>query len=303
MHNNSKPNQRGFTLLELIVVVGVLGLITAMATDFMVNQTNQQRFDTTKLRLEQIRYAIIGDSSRSLNGQPVFSGFIADTGRVPTQLRQLVSNAEYCTTDITKTTKTDCGSDDWYEASDNWKGPYLPITDLNESFTDGWGNNTNYDDSTVTPDPYNFGWFVSAATGSDIEIISLGMNGASGASSSNTMDRSYEDNPSNKRVIYSNQYAGREVSITITNNSSHDPNLFCFDYIAPGGVSGTTSAATISATDVFGIVQITAVSKMPNLASNCSAATSYTASAAIGSAVVAHNLFTLGAKGLEVTIN
>lgn len=290
MYSNSKPNQHGFTLLELIVVVGVLGLITAMATDFMVNQTNQQRFDTTKLRLEQIRYAIIGDSSRSLNGQPVFSGYIADTGEVPTQLRQLVSNAEYCTTDITKTTEADCGSADWHEAPVGWKGPYLPVSGINDDFSDGWGNN----------DPYNYGWSYSApGAGLDILITSLGLDGSVGTSSSNSIDQAYESDAS--MVISASHYAGRDVAININNTSSIDPSLFCYNFVAPGGVSSATSSAVISKTDVFGIVQITSVSQMPNLASNCGDASPY-ASAAVGSAVVAHNLYSLGSGNLEVTI-
>jgi hypothetical protein len=46
--------------------------------------------------MEQIRYAIIGDSSRSLNGSPTISGFIADTGRLPASIENLMSNVAYC---------------------------------------------------------------------------------------------------------------------------------------------------------------------------------------------------------------
>jgi prepilin-type N-terminal cleavage/methylation domain-containing protein len=159
MINLRKKKQTGFTLLELIVVIGLLGLVTSLASDFVINETNQQRFETTKQRMEKIRYAIIGDSSRSLNGQPTISGFIADTGRVPASIENLMSNVAYCsvptafnqvdcvalaaypsTSDATwnigycsddnQLTETNCVAQDeeWNDGDVNWKGPYLRPT-------------------------------------------------------------------------------------------------------------------------------------------------------------------------------
>ncbi|WP_421867237.1 prepilin-type N-terminal cleavage/methylation domain-containing protein [Motiliproteus sp.] len=293
MHSN-KPNQQGFTLLELIVVVGVLGLITAMATDFMVNQTNQQRFDTTKLRLEQIRYAIIGDSSRSLNGQPAFSGYIADTGRVPSQLRQLVSNDAYCTSDDSLTEAV-CGAD-WFGGASNWKGPYLPISNGNDYLLDGWGNGSS--------DRYNFGWSYSGSAGSDITITSLGMDGSNGSSSTNAVDQSYEADQS--LTILAWQYAGRNVDVGLTNNSADNDAYFCLVTQEPGGGSqtidlNTTPAPTISATDVFGLVDLDIYKKDGVETDDCSAISLHASSSVVP--VIAHNLYSLGAGDLEVTIN
>ena len=88
--NQSRTFGTGFSLLELLVVVSLLGML-ALATTVMVDNTDdQQRFELTRTRLQQIRTAIIGDPSRTFNGEPVLSGFAMDMGRLPANINELV---------------------------------------------------------------------------------------------------------------------------------------------------------------------------------------------------------------------
>jgi prepilin-type N-terminal cleavage/methylation domain-containing protein len=196
--NFNKQKNAGFTLLELVVVVAVMGLISTMAMDVYTDNTNQIRYDLTKKRVEEIRYAIIGDDSRS---QLTISGFIADTGSVPTELRQLIME-EYCDQDPWYNTEATCNGagNTWIKQQDNnWQGPYLIayatelfsrkvgtdyIGKVLPVFRDGWGRtirNTvdNTTDSTQMDqqieDMKNFGWNFNEASG-DITVQSYGLD-------------------------------------------------------------------------------------------------------------------------------
>jgi prepilin-type N-terminal cleavage/methylation domain-containing protein len=137
MSNNTRRLENGFTLLELIVVIALLGLVSSLATDFMVSETNQQRYETTQQRMEKIRYAIIGDVSRTLNGQPDISGFVNDMGRLPNSLDELVNEPTDC--DLIKAGDQSCTAVFSGNLSRmvGWQGPY---TDSRTASTDGWGN-------------------------------------------------------------------------------------------------------------------------------------------------------------------
>jgi prepilin-type N-terminal cleavage/methylation domain-containing protein len=249
---NSKRKNAGFTLLELVVVVAVMGLISSMAMDVYTDNTNQARYDLTKKRVEEIRYAIIGDDSRSLNGQPTISGFIADTGKVPSEIRQLILK-EYCEDDPWQVTDSDCTST-WVDQTEyNWKGPYLKAyssvkytrkiggVDVSKNipvYRDGWGGNINnhqvissipadalIQKNNQIKDMKNFGWeFVGA---SDISLQSYGLDrdqnsNLNPVSLDPTIAFFEEDYPaSGVKLIHSNQYGSspNPLNIKITNKS------------------------------------------------------------------------------------
>jgi len=187
--------QSGFTLLELIVVVGVLGLITSLATDFVVNETNQKRYELTKSKLSAIRQGIIGTPGSRINGEVYISGFVADTGLVPEHLIAMIQDG-YCLDPKFLHKSVDCEANnigDWKSYS-GWNGPYLnglekvqgkfeDGTDISYlSYKDGWGNNAqqwlnlSVDDEELTEDILNFGWWVRVS-GTDLAIRSVGLNG------------------------------------------------------------------------------------------------------------------------------
>ena len=158
MHPTQRPLEQGFTLLELIVVVALLGLITSLATDYAVEQTNQQRYTTTQQRMAQIQYAIAGDASRTLNGQPDISGFYADMGRLPITLSELTEAPIDCDLDTAGVQACPATFSAALGRTIGWNGPYIAAAIV---AADGWGNP----------------WQWNSATGT---LSSLGMDGATG---------------------------------------------------------------------------------------------------------------------------
>jgi len=183
----------GFTLLELVVVVAVMGLISTMAMEVYTDHSNQKRFEATKERLAEIKFAIIGDPMMRVGSQAVLSGFFNDMGRLPRNLKELITpySLGFCLHDtdyIVDTSATDAatcaallvGSWTWTaDDSANWNGPYLTSQSGGAVFTDAWGNKGGD----------NFGWKYNATTdvsGTNagyfgyLSVQSLGLGSGSG---------------------------------------------------------------------------------------------------------------------------
>jgi len=179
--------QRGLTLLELLLVVTILSAVAWMSLGYVNNSTDQVRFEDTRNRLQAIRLAIIGDTSRTLNGQPVISGYVADMGTPPSHLQALLQE-DYCEGYPAINAGADCATagGTWidqptsafnttYNLWSGWRGPYLNATELTgySRFQDGWGN----PDNSATN---NFGWNYGIDANGDISLQSYGKDGVAG---------------------------------------------------------------------------------------------------------------------------
>ncbi|HLF98433.1 MAG TPA: prepilin-type N-terminal cleavage/methylation domain-containing protein [Methylococcaceae bacterium] len=144
--------QGGFTLLELLLVVAILSSLALAATTFVDNADDQERFEGTRERLEQIRFATIGDGGRTANGQPELRGFVADMGRLPGDLKELIEHPLDCNRDGTDEAdgngnglpddcewRLDAVTGLWV----GWHGPYLGVLADSSgvrAYRDSWGN-------------------------------------------------------------------------------------------------------------------------------------------------------------------
>ena len=82
--------QAGFTLIELLVVIGILSVMATIALNDVTGTVEQQNFDQTVYKMKNIRRAILG-SDKIVNGEPLLEGFVADMGRLPNNLAELLS--------------------------------------------------------------------------------------------------------------------------------------------------------------------------------------------------------------------
>ena len=91
-----RGTQAGFSLLEMLIAVGILSAAAYVALDTVESDQGQLRYDLTEQRLKTIRRAIVGEPGLSANGAPVISGFVADVGRLPECLEALVVRVTEC---------------------------------------------------------------------------------------------------------------------------------------------------------------------------------------------------------------
>ncbi len=182
-----KPHKSlGFTLLEMLVVIALLGVVMLTSTSLIMNTGEMEREDATRIKWMQMRTAILGDTTRTLDGAPVISGYMADMGRLPENISELMfqgTQPAWSAIDVSSVypnvTATLWGG---------WRGPYL-YTAGSKSFRDSWGN----EDLDTTQDALNFGWQVSHAPNGctpinnceSMEIRSLGDDGVAGGIDSN----------------------------------------------------------------------------------------------------------------------
>ncbi len=193
-----RPARRraGFTLLELLLVVFLLAAVAASAATLVDQVDLQGRHDLTRSRREQVRRAILGDPSRSVNGQPVVSGFVADMGRLPGSLRELLEPLDAAGSPLAA-----WSLDAARGVGAGWRGPYaqgaelerfvglglggLPSARESPALRDGWGTRRAGPDPLITGsladlDFAQCGWdyrpdFVAAG---DVWLASLGRDGA-----------------------------------------------------------------------------------------------------------------------------
>lgn len=191
-----KRKNAGFTLLELVVVVAVMGLISTMAMDVYTDHSNQKRFEVTKKRLAEIKFAIIGDPMMRVGSQVVLSGFYNDMKRQPKSIDELISDTstsggEYCENSngdeaSTYSDKSTCEAvtdHHWVE----WQGPYLHNLQSSMVFKDGWGREFLWPDASTY------------STSGNLIISSYGLNGLEDSSLSTNV---YENDIS-RTIFYS----------------------------------------------------------------------------------------------------
>lgn len=188
-------NEQGMTLIELTVVLLILTTLATVALRSTTNLVEQARWEQTKKRYEEIKKAIIGDPDVVINNHPDISGFVADMGRLPANLHELLGQ-EYCDNDYTIVSvpgtadQTACttGAGNWivqtgYTAPTasqigyGWHGPYLMISESSndeDAFTDGWGNI-----ASSANDP-NYGWNYAITAAADVTLQSYGKDRVAG---------------------------------------------------------------------------------------------------------------------------
>lgn len=242
MNRALHSKNRGFSLIELTVALLIVVLLAGIALRSTNELSFQVRYEQTQERLNRIKEAIIGNPHRTVNGQPDISGFVADMGRLPSCLRELITNFNCATSNPNLTwVNADAPS----HLSTGWRGPYLTVANNPndvDAFTDGWGN---------TSTDGNYGWNFDLSTAPDLILRSRGKNQILNAGDTN-YDQDY---PVNQPYINASDWrvdigGGLNVSFIKSYGSAGKklpPLSFCTD-----PAQNTKSACTTASKTWYG---------------------------------------------------
>ena len=119
----------GFTLIELIIVIIIVGIMTTVAVRKLSTSLDTAKYEHTKKELDALAAAMVGDPSLFAEGSRTDFGYVGDVGALPPNLDALVTNPGGFAT---------------------WDGPYISRgVDLNEFKQDGWKSAYVYSDTLL----------------------------------------------------------------------------------------------------------------------------------------------------------
>ncbi len=147
----SPSENAGFTLLEILMAVALLSVISVVSIDVISDTLNENRFQDTVSKLQQIANAMVGDASLKENGARTSFGFLGDIGALPTAgqgIAALVTNPGLPAWAVNAGVRFGLG----------WNGPYLQSGNSGTDYTkDAWGNALVYDPAASPPTLTSYG--------------------------------------------------------------------------------------------------------------------------------------------------
>lgn len=121
----SKLDPRGFTLIELVIVIVTLGIVAAVAIPRFGDITESSKENATRSEMVVLKKAIVGNPESVSGGEYIDRGFEGDVGFVPSQLSDLVRKPDSVAV-YDKFTRL------------GWNGPYVDSAQ-GLYLTDAWG--------------------------------------------------------------------------------------------------------------------------------------------------------------------
>lgn len=122
--------QSGFTLVELVIIIVVLGILAAVAVPKFGDLSENSKVAATRKEMQSLGRAIAGNPEIIAAGEHIDRGFEGDVGFAPSSLTDLVSKP---------------GSLAVYDRLTRlgWNGPYIDSAN-GDYLTDAWAVNYVY---------------------------------------------------------------------------------------------------------------------------------------------------------------
>ncbi len=115
-------NNSGFTLVEVILVIVIMGILVSTALNSITNISDTVKVEQTKKEMDILAKSIVGDPDLNNNNVRSDFGFVGDIGALPNSLTDLITNPGGFTT---------------------WNGPYFTnkFSQITDDYSkDAWGN-------------------------------------------------------------------------------------------------------------------------------------------------------------------
>jgi prepilin-type N-terminal cleavage/methylation domain-containing protein len=131
-NRRSTRADQGYSLIETILVVIILGILATVALGSLRSADNTARTARTRAAMDKLAFAIAGNPELVSGGGRTDFGYVGDIGALPPNLTALVTNPGYAT----------------------WSGPYLDNQFLlngtaTATFKDAWGIAYSYSGGTA----------------------------------------------------------------------------------------------------------------------------------------------------------
>ncbi len=118
----------GFTLVELVVMIVVIGIISAIAVFNIDRNVESAQFSAAKAEMDQIARSIAGNPDLYEGGARSDFGYIGDIGALPDSIGDLINNIHSFGT---------------------WRGPYLNAGTEADYRLDPWGTQYSLNDTMI----------------------------------------------------------------------------------------------------------------------------------------------------------
>jgi prepilin-type N-terminal cleavage/methylation domain-containing protein len=121
----------GFTLMEIVVVIIIMGIIATVALRSIDNTLETTKVETTKQEMQQLAYAFAGNPGLVSNGLRTDFGYVGDVGAMPPNFDALAANPGGYGT---------------------WSGPYISssFAEAGDDYKyDGWGQAYSLQGATI----------------------------------------------------------------------------------------------------------------------------------------------------------
>lgn len=127
---NQLRNNFGFTLIELITIIVLIGVLATVALRKISPGIETAKAEQTKTELGQLAYAIAGNPGVLSKGARSDFGYVGDVGSLPPSLNALLQNPGGFAT---------------------WNGPYIGSSFASdEALKDGWGSSYVYSGTMIS---------------------------------------------------------------------------------------------------------------------------------------------------------
>ncbi|MCP4581916.1 MAG: prepilin-type N-terminal cleavage/methylation domain-containing protein [candidate division Zixibacteria bacterium] len=191
---NIKDKNSGFTLIEVVLVIVIIGILSTVAIKSLTVTVKQKRFDATAEEMDHISKAIVGDERLVGDGIRSDFGYVGDVGALPSSLDDLVTNpggystwnGPYISSSFSENTD-DYKRDGWNELYTYTGGVSLSSSGGGTTVTKQFANSAaNLTSNTVTGIVRDFDLSIPGDSSSNVTVTISYPDGSGSTTSSST---------------------------------------------------------------------------------------------------------------------